>query len=356
MTIVRRGQSFVAETFNVGLVGAGTIGQVHSRALEQVPNARLVAVAEPREAAGQQLAAKNDARWYESFVDMLKHPELDVVILGTPSGLHPEQSVLAAGAGKHVITEKPMSITHDGATRMIEATDRAGVRLAVIFQNRLSRDVFTVRRAIEAGLIGTPLIGTAFVYWMRTQDYYDANGGWRGTWALDGGGVLINQSIHMIDALQWIMGGVDTVQAHVATLGHRIETEDAASASLRFASGALGAILATTASKQDHPTKIEIIGSAGRAVLENNAVTLWDGTSELSDDLLTDEDRALVEGWVPDESFGEGHRRQLGLIFNALAAGEEPPFPGREARKAVDVILGVYESARTGRRIEISRI
>ena len=287
---------------------------------------------------------------------MLAHPGLDVVILGTPSGLHPEQAILAAGAGKHVITEKPMSITHDGATRMIEASDRAGVRLAVIFQNRLSKDVFTVRRAIEAGLIGTPILGTAFVYWMRTQDYYDANGGWRGTWALDGGGVLINQSIHMIDALQWLMGGVASVQAYVSSLGHSIEKYDAGVASVRFTSGALGAILGTTASKKDHPTRIEIVGSEGRGVLENNAVTFWDGTTELSDELLTDDDRRLVAGWKPDESFGEGHLRQFKLIFAALAAGEEPPFPGREARKAGDVILGIYESARTGQRIEIARI
>jgi predicted dehydrogenase len=346
----------VADELNVGIVGAGTIGQVHSRALERVSNARVVAVAEPREDAGRSLATANDAVWYESFVDMLAHPGMDVVILGTPSGLHPEQAILAAGAGKHVITEKPMSITHDGATRMIEATDRAGVRLAVIFQNRLSRDVFMVRRAIEAGLLGNPIFGTAFVYWMRTQDYYDANGGWRGTWALDGGGVLINQSIHMIDALQWLMGGVASVQAHVATLGHQIETEDAGAASVRFTSGALGAILGTTASKKDHPTKIEIIGSEGRVVLESNAVTFWEGTAELSDNLLTDEDRRLVDGWEPNESFGEGHLRQLKLIFDSLAAGQEPPFPGREARKAVDVILGIYESARTGQRIDIARI
>lgn len=346
----------MADQFNVGIVGAGTIGQVHGRALQGVSNARLVAVAEPRTDAGKDLAAKYDAKWYASFVDMLNHPDLDVVILGTPSGLHPEQAILAAQAGKHIITEKPMSITNDGATRMIEATDRAQVRLAVIFQNRLSTDVFKVHRAINAGLIGTPLIGTAFVYWKRTQAYYDANDGWRGTWALDGGGVLINQSIHMIDALQWIMGGVSTVQSHVATLGHRIETEDAASASLRFASGALGAILATTASKKDHPTRIEIVGSEGRVVVENNAVVFWEGNEELSDDLLTDEDKSLVGDWKPNESFGVGHQRQLRLIFSALAAGEEPPFPGREARKAVDVILGIYESARSGRRVEIARI
>jgi len=343
----------VAKVFKVGMVGAGTIGQVHAKALQALDTAKLVAVAEPREDAGRALADAHTANWYASYVDMLEQPEIDVVILGTPSGLHPEQTILAAQAGKHVITEKPMAITQDGASRMIDATDKAGVRLAVIFQNRISADVFKVKRAIQAGRIGTPLIGTAFVYWMRTQDYYDANGGWRGTWSMDGGGVLINQSIHMIDALQWIMDGVESVQAHTTTLTHEIEAEDAASASVRFTSGGVGAILATTSSAKDHPTKIEIVGSAGRVVLENNTVTFWDGDGELSDDLLTDADRQLVGDWQPGEAFGVGHQRQLRLIFDALASGEPPPFPGREARKAVDVILGIYESARTGRRVNV---
>lgn len=343
----------MAKRFNVGMVGAGTIGQVHARALTDIDNAELIAVAEPREDAGRALADANGATWHASYVDMLSQPEIDVVILGTPSGLHPEQAILAAQAGKHVITEKPMAITQDGATRMITAVDNAGVRLAVIFQNRISADVYKVRRAIEAGRIGTPLIGTAFVYWKRTQDYYDANGGWRGTWAMDGGGILINQSIHMIDALQWIMGGIDSVQADTATLTHSIETEDTAAAAVRFTSGAVGAILGTTSSAMDHPTRIEIVGSAGRVVLESNAVTFWDGEGELSDDLLTPDDREIVGDWQPGEPFGAGHQRQLRLIFNALETGEQPPFPGREARRAVDVILGIYESARTGRRVSI---
>jgi predicted dehydrogenase len=329
------------------------IGQVHAGALEGVDNATVVAVAEPREDAGRTLADKYGARWFASFTDMLAEPEIDLVILGTPSGLHPEQTILAAGAGKHVITEKPMAITHDGATRMIDAVDRAGVKLAVIFQNRLSRDVFRVRRAIEGGLIGKPLLGGASVYWHRTQDYYDANGGWRGTWALDGGGVLINQSIHTIDLLQWLMGGVASVQAHIATLDHQIEAEDAASASVRFHSGAVGSILATTAAGKDYPARVEIVGTEGRATLENNVVTLFEGNGELSDDLLSEHDLEMVRDWKPVEKFGDGHRRQLRLIFNALAAGQDPPFSGREARRAVDVILSIYESARTGKRIDL---
>ncbi len=343
----------MSDTYKVGIVGAGVIGQVHAGALEDIVNATVVAVAEPREEVGRALADKYGARWFASFTEMLAVPEIDLVILGTPSGLHPEQTILAAQAGKHVITEKPMAITHDGATRMIDAVDRAGVKLAVIFQNRLSRDVYRVRRAIEAGRIGKPVLGSASVYWHRNQEYYDANGGWRGTWALDGGGASMNQSIHTIDMLQWLLGGIASVQAHIATLNHQIEAEDAASASVRFHSGAVGTILVTTAAQKDYPTRVEIIGTEGRVTLENNVVTLFEGNGELSDDLLSECDLELVREWKPVEAFGEGHRRQLRLIFNALAAGQEPPVSGREARRAVDVILGIYESARTGARIDL---
>lgn len=344
----------MSTTLKVGIVGAGTIGAVHALALEGVSNAELVAFADPREDAGKALAAKYDAQWVENYTDLLANDEIDVVILGTPSGLHPEQAVLAARAGKHIITEKPMSITQDGATRMIDAADQAGVRLAVIFQNRLSKDVYMVRRAIEQGLIGQPILGSASVFWHRTQDYYDANGGWRGTWALDGGGALINQSIHTIDLVQWLLGGAASVQAQIATLSHTIEAEDAASASVHFRSGAIGSILVTTSASKDYPARVEVIGTEGRATLENNVVTLFEGTQPLNDALLTEDDLRMVGDWKPGEDFGEGHRRQLRLIFDALVAGEEPPVPGREARKAVDLILGIYESARTGTRVTIA--
>ncbi len=343
----------VGDQFGVGIVGAGVIGNVHAGALAKVTNATLLAIAEPREDAGKAMAEKYGATWYASFLEMLQHPGIDLVILGTPSGLHPEQAIIAAEYGKHVITEKPMAITSDGATRMIDACDRARTHLAVIFQNRLSPDVFKVLRGIEAGLIGKPLLGQAYLHWHRTQAYYDANGGWRGTWALDGGGAYMNQTIHTVDQLQWLMGGVASVQAMIATLTHEIETEDTGAAALQFRSGALGAITTTTSTNKDRPVHIEIVGDQGKVVLESNELVSWEGTAELSDDLLTDQDRVLTAGWKSDEEFGGGHRRQLQAIFNALAEGNEPPFPGREARKAVDVILGIYESARTGQRISL---
>lgn len=343
----------MSNTLRVGIVGAGTIGAVHALALKGVTNAKLVAIADPRRDAGEALAGKYGAQWLESYAELLAIDEIDVIILGTPSGLHPEQAVLAARAGKHIITEKPMAITSDGASHMIDEAEKAGVRLAVIFQNRLSRDVYLVRRAIERGLLGTPVLGSASVYWHRTQAYYDANGGWRGTWALDGGGALINQSIHTIDLLQWLMGGAASVQAHISTMSHAIEAEDAAAASVRFHSGAMGSILVTTSANKDYAARVEIVGTEGRATLENNVVTLFEGTQPLSDDLLTPDDVRMVGDWKAGEDFGDAHRRQLRLIFDALASGEEPPVPGREARKAVDMILGIYESARTGSRVDI---
>ncbi|MEJ7839581.1 MAG: Gfo/Idh/MocA family oxidoreductase, partial [Thermomicrobiales bacterium] len=285
----------MTQPIGIGLVGAGIIGNVHAFALSEIEGATIVGVAEPREDAGRELATKTGAIWYKSFVELLENPAVELVILGTPSGMHPEQAILAARAGKHIITEKPMAITSEGATRMIDASDEAGVHLAVVFQNRLSPDVVRVKRAIEAGYIGKPIFGNAFVHWFRDQAYYDANGGWRGTWSLDGGGALINQSIHTIDLLQWILGDVNTVMAHTATLGHNIEAEDAGSASLHFQNGALGVIQGSTATIGDSPVKVEIVGDKGRVILENGVVSFWKGTNELSDDLLTEEDRALSD-------------------------------------------------------------
>jgi predicted dehydrogenase len=161
----------------------------------------------------------------------------------------------------------------------------------------------------------------------------------------------MNQAIHTVDLLQWMMDGVTSIQAHTATLGHDIETEDVASASFRFANGALGSITATTCASKDYPVRIEIIGTKGRVTLENNVVTLWDADQPLSDDLLTDEDHELVDGWRSDEHFGVAHQRQLRAIFRNLSDSTQPPVPGDEARRAVDIILGIYQSNRSGTRI-----
>ncbi len=346
----------MADRLGIGIVGAGVIGAVHAQALGELADlARVVAVADPREDVGRKLADSAGAKWHDSLDEMLADTDVQVVVVATPSGMHPDHAVAAAQAGKHIITEKPMAISQYGIDRMIAAVEKHGVEMAVIFQNRLSNDIVKAKRAVEAGMIGKPVLGNASVHWHRTPAYYQANGGWRGTWELDGGGSLMNQSVHTIDLIQWIMGGVSAVSANIATLTHDIETEDTATASVVFNSGALGTIQGTTSASEDWPVRVEVVGTGGRVVIEKGELVTWEGDSELTDDLLTPSDRLFVEGWEPDEPFGASHRRQLKLILEALLEGETPPVPPTEARKAVDIILAIYESAKSGRRVVIPR-
>jgi UDP-N-acetyl-2-amino-2-deoxyglucuronate dehydrogenase len=344
----------MTEPFGVGIIGAGTIAKVHAEAIGSLVEACVVAVADPREEAGRALAASHGADWHARSEALLARPDVDLAVLATPSGLHPDQAVLAARAGKHVITEKPMAITAEGIDRMIGACREARVTLSVIFQNRFTPDAVRLKRAVDAGLLGQPVLGGAVVHWRRTPAYYEGSGGWRGTWALDGGGALMNQAIHTVDLLQWLLGPVADVSAETATLAHRIEAEDTAAAVLRFASGALGVIQGTTTASKDWPVRVEVIGTAGRAVLEGGRLAVWEAERPADDTLLTPRDRELTAGAWPDEPFGAAHRRQLRAIFASLRAGEIPPLPGAEARKAVDIILAIYRSAASGERVAVS--
>ena len=337
------------DTFGVGIVGAGTIGAVHAGALDELQDARLVAVVAAREVTGRKLAEAHGAEWHAGLGELLARPDVDVVVICTPSGLHPDQAVAAARAGKHVITEKPMAVTLEGADRMIHVCREAGVTLSVIFQYRFNRDALRLKRAVETGLLGCPVLGNAFVHWHRTQAYYGESGGWRGTWALDGGGALMNQSIHAVDLLQWILGPVESICGYAETLTHDIEAEDTASAALRFASGALGAIQGTTSAHRDSPLRIEIRGTEGSATLEGSRLTVWEPGREA--EVLSPRDLELLPESRGDEPLGAAHRRQLEVIFAALREGREPPIPGEEARKAVESVLGIYRSAASGERV-----
>ena len=332
-------------TFGVGIVGAGTIGALHAREIRAIEEAEVVAVAEPREAVGRELAAEHGAGWHADAAGLLARPDVDVVVLCTPSGLHPEGAVAAARAGKHVITEKPMAITLEGADRMIEACREAGVTLSVIFQYRFNRDALRLKRALDAGLFGRTVLGNALVHWRRTQGYYEEKGGWRGTWALDGGGALMNQSIHAVDLLRWLLGPVESLCAYAQTLTHEIEAEDTATAALRFESGALGVVQGTTSTHKDYPIRVEIRGTEGGATLEGSRLVEWRPSRD--DEVLSPEERERFPD-APDEPFGAAHGRQLREIFAALRRGLDPPLGGREAREAVEIILGIYRAARAG--------
>ncbi len=337
------------DAFGVGIVGAGTIGAVHAAVLDELEEARLVAVTSAREATGRKLAQRHGAKWHAELEGLLLRPDVDVVLICTPSGLHPDQAVAAARAGKHVITEKPMAITLEGADQMIHVCREAGVTLSVIFQYRFNRDALRLKRAVEIGVLGRPVMGNAFVHWHRTQAYYGESGGWRGTWALDGGGALMNQSIHAVDLLQWILGPVESICGYAETLAHDIEAEDTASAALRFVSGALGTVQGTTSAHRDSPLRIEIRGTEGSATLEGSRLTVWEPGRE--EEVLSPRDLEVLPESRANESLGAAHRRQLEEIFAALREGREPPIPGEEARKAVEIVLGIYRSAASGERV-----
>jgi UDP-N-acetyl-2-amino-2-deoxyglucuronate dehydrogenase len=336
------------DTFGVGIVGAGTIGAVHAEVLDELEEARLVAVTSAGEATGRKLAQRHGAKWHAELEGLLLRPDVDVVMICTPSGLHPHQAVAAAQAGKHVITEKPMAITLEGADQMIRACQLADVTLSVIFQYRFNRDAVRLKRAVEAGLFGSPVLGNAFVHWHRTQEYYE-KGHWRGTWALDGGGALMNQSIHAVDLLQWILGPIESVCGYAETLSHKMEAEDTATAALRFADGALGTIQGTTSAHKDLPIRIEVKGTEGSATLEGARLIVWQ--PDPKEAILTTHNPEPFPGSQANEPLGAAHRRQLKEIFAALREGREPPIPGEEARKAVEIVLGIYRSATSGKRV-----
>src|SRR5215467_10875272 len=255
-----------------GIVGCGVIGPVHAEAIASFPDAELISVVDINPERAQKLAGQYGAKPYTQLQHMLDNEPVDVVIICTPSGLHGELACQVMRSGRHVIVEKPMEITREAIDEMLRVQQATGVKLAVVSQHRFDPASRQVHDLVEEKAFGRLVLGNAIVPWWRSQDYYDS-GDWRGTWKLDGGGVLMNQAIHSIDLLQWFLGPVKSVTASMDTLAHRMETEDVAVALLRFASGALGTIAATTGAYPGIAARIEVYGERGSAVIENDLLS-----------------------------------------------------------------------------------
>ncbi len=342
------------------IAGCGMIARFHARALAEVPGARLVALVSRHRANAEKLAADLGLHCdiATDLAPVLARADVQVVVVTTPSGAHLEPAVAAARAGKHVVVEKPLEITLEHCDRIIEACDRSGVQLCTIFPSRFADANRVLKSAVEAGRFGRLTLGETTCKWWRPQSYYD-DGGWKGTRALDGGGALMNQAIHNVDLLSWIMGPVRQIVGFTATLAHeRIEVEDTAVACLRFANGALGVIEATTSAHPGLPKTVSVHGDRGTAVIEQEDVLRWELTPE------TAEDRAIKERFAqrvgasggssnPAAISHVGHQRQLADFVHAIETGTAPLVDGREGRKAVEIILGIYRSAATGRVVEI---
>src|SRR5882724_7436389 len=262
-------------TIHVGLIGAGNISHTHARAAKAIPGVDIAAVYGTNAGKVKRLCAEQGGSPYDSLDAFLRHRPMEMVIVGSPSGLHAEQGIAAARQGLHVLVEKPLEISTARADALIAECSKAGVKLGVIFQDRLKPDIRRLKLLLAAGTLGKPLLVDARVKWYRPPEYY-AGSRWRGTWVLDGGGALMNQGSHTVDLLLWLLGDVVKVRARTATALHAIETEDTALAVLEFSSGAMGTLQATTAAYPGYPRRVEITGSEGTLVLEHDRLVTAD--------------------------------------------------------------------------------
>jgi UDP-N-acetyl-2-amino-2-deoxyglucuronate dehydrogenase len=337
---------------HVALIGAGNISETHARACGQIPGVHIVAVYGANHARAEKLAALYGGAAYGELPAMLAHRPLDAVIIGSPSGVHAEEGVAAARAGLHVLVEKPIDVTVAAADRLIEAARAAGVRLGVLFQDRTQPSFLRLRELLASGVLGRPLLASARVKWYRGPEYYTGSR-WRGTRALDGGGALINQGIHTVDLLAWLLGPVRSVLADTATLLHRIEVEDTTLAVLEFESGVRASFEATTAAYPGYPRRVELTTTGGTITLEHDRVVTADlrtAVDGLLPEVEADTNRSASSPVVSDV---RGHQRLIEDFVAAIHESREPLCSGVEARSSVAIVEAIYESARTGQRVDL---
>lgn len=368
----------MVDVIRFGVIGCGSIGPTHCAAIQQIANAELVAVSDNKRERAEAVARKHDvSKVYFSEEELLADPNIDAVCVCTPSGMHADGAIRALRAGKHAIVEKPMDVSLEACDRLIAAEDETGKKLAIISQHRFDAATVLVKEAIDSGKLGKIVLADANVKWFRTQQYYDS-GDWRGTWALDGGGALMNQGVHTVDLLQWLAGGVQSLYGQIRTSAHeRIEVEDVATATLCFHNGAIGTLTATTAAWDGYPVRIDIFGTEGTAVIEGDRLKLLrfkngeeykteeaaahalsvakGGTASVKEEaasrLMMPNGGAASD---PGAVWGDAHRAQLEDFIRAIKTDTKPLIHGREGKKPLEIILGVYRSARTGQPVIIS--
>jgi UDP-N-acetyl-2-amino-2-deoxyglucuronate dehydrogenase len=338
------------KNFRIALVGCGRISQNHFDAIAKVDGLELCGVCDSDESRATEAASKWGVPHFTNYPQMLAKSDADVIAICTPSGLHSAQGVLAARAGKHVITEKPMSITLEQADALVDACDSNDVRLFVVKQNRLNPSVQLLKRAVEKGRFGRIFLANTTVRWHRPQEYYDA-ASWRGTWEFDGG-AFMNQASHYVDLIQWLVGPVESVMAKTATQARRIEAEDSGIAVLKFRNGALGVIEVNVLT---HPRNwegsITIMGEKGTAKIGGTAVNKvehWTFAEYDDDDKLID-----AASTNPPSVYGFGHEGYYRNVLSVLRGNAQPETDGRAGRKSLELILGIYASAKTGRDVPL---
>ncbi len=335
----------------IGLAGCGRIANNHYAAIEaHAANVELVGVADIAPSALQAAAARTGARPYGSLTQMLAEANADLIVLTTPSGLHSKQTIEAARAGHHVMTEKPMATRWADGIAMVDACDSAGARLFVVKQNRHNATLQLVKKAIEAGRFGRIFSVAINVFWTRPQAYYDS-ASWRGTWEFDGG-AFMNQASHYIDLLDWMIGPIESVQAYTATLGRHIEVEDTGVMTVRWRSGALGTVNVTMLTyPQNMEGSITILGDKGSVRVGGvavNEIQHWQFADSHPDD-----ERISDASYETTSVYGFGHPLYYENVIKVLRGQCEPDTDGREGLKSLEVLIAAYLSARDGRRVPL---
>jgi predicted dehydrogenase len=335
-------------TIGIGILGCGNIASIHAEAIKLVPDLKLASVCSRSRESAARLGTKFNVAAYSDLKEFLADRALQAVSVCTPSGTHGELGCAVARAGKHVLVEKPIDISLEKADALIEACDRAGVKLAVAFQSRHLGAPGLLKSAVENGRLGRPILAGAHIKWYRKPEYYAATA-WRGTLALDGGGALINQAIHTVDLLRWIMGPVAGVSAYSDRLLHTgIEAEDTLVAIVRFQSGALGIIEAATSAYPGFKRRLEITGTEGTVILDGDNLTTWalrDGSTN----------PAASAGDVSNGSADpmaidcEGHRRVMADFAAAILQQRKPLVDGRDGRQSLELVRSIYRSAAQAR-------
>ncbi|MEZ4638736.1 MAG: Gfo/Idh/MocA family oxidoreductase [Caldilineaceae bacterium] len=328
------------------LIGAGNIAKIYLDAFSKIADAQVTVICNRTESTGRPLAAQANAVWTADFADAVTREDVDAVVIATPSGTHAEIAIAAAQAGKHLLVEKPIDITLPRVDSIIAAAEDAGVILACVFPLRFAAGVAKVKEAVDTGRLGRITLADCYVKWFRPQSYYDGN--WRGTWELDGGGALMNQSIHNIDLLQYLAGPVKNVFGRTATLAHEMETEDTASAVLTFENGALGVIQGPRAAGPAIRPAPNFTAT-GVIVIEEGQIAKWDlqDTSDEEKQAMLTLEKQDGSGAADPMAIGsEKHRRQIVDLIDAIRNGRPPAIQGAEARRSVEIIRALLTRPR----------
>ena len=335
---------------NFGIIGTGVIAKQHVLGVRANKNANLAAVCDIDGEVVNKFAAEYGVdKVYTDYHALLADPEIDAVCICTPSGMHGQMCIDAARAGKHILCEKPIEITTEKLDQLVEEVEKSGVKMVCVFQRRFAPIPVKVKAALDSGVFGKVLMASAYAKYYRTPEYY-ASAGWRATWELDGGGALMNQGVHGIDLISWLMGGVKKVSAITRTQFHNIPVEDAAMAAVEYNNGAIGVIEGSTCAKPAQTTRFEIYCENGSIIFDDKAIRSWflngeqmiEGTGISAKDVGNDD---------PTRVLDNAHGYLVRDLIEAIETNTMPSIGPREGRKAVDTILAIYKSSKEGKEI-----